>query len=129
MKKILIVDDEPTLLSTLTKLLSEEPDLEIFEAQHGIAALQILKTEAIDLMLLDIDMPFLDGIGVIAEMQSKREEYAQPEIIILTNRSDMDTLSQVVSLNMFEYIIKSDHSIDNIIEIIRRKLNKEVPVE
>jgi len=122
MKKVLIVDDEPSLRSTLVELLGEEADLEVFEAEHGVAALQILKTETIDLILLDLDMPFLGGAGVIAELQRKPKEYAQPEIIILTNRGDMDTLSQMVSLNMFEYLIKSDHSLEKIITIIRQKL-------
>jgi len=122
MKKILIVDDEPSLRSALGELLTDEADYTVFQAEHGIEALQILKDEKIDLMLLDVDMPFLNGVGVVKEIQAKKDEYAQPEILILTNRGDMDMVSEMVALKMFDYLIKSDHSLDEIIQMIRVKL-------
>jgi two-component system response regulator YesN len=122
MKKILIVDDEPSLRSALGELLSEETDYTVFQAEHGVEALQILKVQKIDLMLLDVDMPFLNGVGVVKEIQDKPEEYAQPEILILTNRGDMDMVSEMVALNMFDYVIKSDHSLEEIIQMVRSKL-------
>jgi len=122
MKKILIVDDEPSLRDALAELLSEEADYTVLQAEHGVAALKILKDEAIDLMLLDVDMPFLNGVGVVREMKEKEAEYAQPKIIILTNRGDMDTVSDMLDLNMFDYLIKSDHSLDEIIQMIKTKL-------
>jgi len=122
MKKILIVDDEPSLRGDLRELLSAEADYIVFQAEHGVEALQILKDQKIDLMLLDVDMPFLDGVGVVKEIQEKKTEYAQPEILILTNRGDMDMVSEMVELKMFDYLIKSDHSLDEIIQIVRAKL-------
>jgi DNA-binding response OmpR family regulator len=122
MKKILIVDDEPSLRSALGELLSEEETFTVFQAEHGVAALQILKDESIDLMLLDVNMPFLNGVGVVKEMQAKPDEYAQPDILILTNSGDMDTVSEMVALKMFDYLIKSDHSLEEIIQLVRKKL-------
>lgn len=122
MKKILIVDDEPTLRGALIELLTTAGDYEIFAAEHGVAALQILKDEPIDLLLLDVDMPFLNGVGVIKELQEKKSEFAQPEILILTNRGDMDMLSQMITLNMFDYVIKSDHSLEEIAKMVKTKL-------
>jgi len=122
MKNILIVDDEPSLRSALGELLSEEKTFTVFQAEHGLAALQILKDQPIDLMLLDVNMPFLNGVGVVKEMQAKTDEYAQPEILVLTNNSDMDTVSEMVTLKMFDYLIKSDHSLDEIIKMVREKL-------
>ena len=122
MKKILIVDDEPSLRSALGELLSEEETFTVFQAEHGVAALQILKDESIDLMLLDVNMQFLNGVGVVKEMQAKPDEYAQPDILILTNSGDMDTVSEMVALKMFDYLIKSDHSLEEIIQLVRKKL-------
>jgi DNA-binding NarL/FixJ family response regulator len=122
MKKILIVDDEPALRSALAELLSDEADYEIFEAAHGVEGLDILKKETIDLMLLDVDMPFLNGVDVVKAMQADTEVYAQPDILILTNRGDMNTVSEMVSLEMFDYVIKSDHSLEEIIGMVRKKL-------
>jgi len=122
MKKILIADDEPSLRSALSELLSDEADYTVFQAEHGVEALQILKDEKIDLMLLDVDMPFLNGVGVVKEIQEKKTEYSQPEILILTNRGDMDMVSEMVTLKMFDYLIKSDHSLDEIIQLVREKL-------
>ena len=123
MKNILIVDDESSLRGALAELLSAEPDFTVFEAEHGVAALQILKDSQIDLMLLDVDMPFLNGVGVVKELKEKPEEYTQPEILILTNRGDMDMVSEMVALNMFDYVIKSDHSMDEIIQMSKDKLS------
>jgi DNA-binding response OmpR family regulator len=123
MKNILIVDDEPALKSALVELFTAEPDYTVFAAAHGVEALQVLNDQKIDLMLLDVNMPFLDGVGVVKEMQNKKDEYAQPEVIILTNRGDMEMVSEMVTLNMFDYIIKSDHSLDEIIQIVRQKLD------
>lgn len=122
MKQILIVDDEPSLRSAISELLSEETDYTVFQAEHGVAALQILKEREIDLMLLDVDMPFLDGVGVVKELKEKKSEYAQPEILILTNRGDMDMVSTMVTLKMFDYLIKSDHSLQEIVQIVKKKL-------
>jgi len=122
MKHVLIVDDEPSLRSALAELLSGEAGFTIHEAEHGVAALQVLKDQPIDLMLLDVDMPFLDGVGVITKLKEKPTEYSQPEILILTNRGDMDMVSEMVALNMFDYIIKSDHSLDEIINMAKAKL-------
>lgn len=122
MKQILVVDDESSLRSAIAELLSEQADYTVHEAEHGVAALQMLEDQSIDLMLLDVDMPFLNGVGVVEEIQAKTEKYAQPEIIILTNRADMDTVSEMVALNMFDYVIKSDHSLDEIIQLAKTKL-------
>jgi CheY-like chemotaxis protein len=122
MKHILIVDDEPALRSALAELLSAEADYTIFEAEHGVAALQVLKEHQIDLMLLDVNMPFLDGVCVVTEIQNKPDEYPQPDILVLTNRGDMEMVSEMVALNMFDYVIKSDHSLDEIIQMVKAKL-------
>jgi two-component system nitrogen regulation response regulator NtrX len=123
MKKILIVDDEPALRSALAELLSGEDDYQVFEAAHGVEGLDILKKEAIDLMLLDVDMPFLNGVDVVKAMQAEKEVNAQPDILVLTNRGDMNTVSEMMSLEMFDYIIKSDHSLEEIIGMVRKKLD------
>jgi len=122
MKTILIVDDEPALREALVELLNEEPNYTVLQAEHGVAALQILKSEQIDLMLLDVNMPFLNGVGVIKKMQAEPDEYIQPEILILTNSEDMEMVSQMVTLNVHDYLIKSDHSLDEIIKMVRNKL-------
>jgi DNA-binding response OmpR family regulator len=122
MKKILIVDDEQSLRSALGELLSDEADYTVFQAEHGMEALQVLKEHQIDLMLLDVDMPFLNGVGVVKAIQTQAGEYAQPEILVLTNRGDMDMVSEMVELKMFDYLIKSDHSLDEIIQMVRVKL-------
>ena len=124
MKKILIVDDEPSLREAIAELLRTETEYEVFQAEHGVAAIQVLKQKPIDLMLLDVDMPFLDGTGVIKEMQTLKDACAQPEVVILTNRGDMNTVSQMVELQMFDYLIKSDHSLDEIMQLIHKKLSK-----
>src|ERR1041384_2813291 len=64
--RTLIVDDEPLARQRLRRLLTQEPDVKVIgECADGITALHAARTQSPDLVLLDIQMPEMDGFGVV----------------------------------------------------------------
>jgi PAS domain S-box-containing protein len=81
-KRVLVVDDDPQVLSMVCQLLEEEP-YEVATAADGIAALESIETQPPDVILLDLIMPRLDGFGVVKKLRHDRERQHIP-IIVLT---------------------------------------------
>jgi DNA-binding response OmpR family regulator len=82
---VLVVDDDPDILETITLLL-ESSDYKVTTAQDGFEALEKLKTDKPDLMILDLLMPRMDGFNVCKELQDTRwSRYRDMSIIILTS--------------------------------------------
>lgn len=71
-KKILLVDDEALFLSSVREGLEAlESSLTVFEAGDGIAALEVLDAHVVDVVVSDLRMPRLDGVGLLAEMLNR----------------------------------------------------------
>jgi two-component system OmpR family response regulator len=83
-KRILVADDDPDLLELLKMDLSLQ-GYEIFGAADGKAALQIATSEKLDLILLDVMMPYIDGYHVAYEVTNKLGDKA-PRIMLMTSR-------------------------------------------
>ena len=92
MYNILICDDEKDIVSAL-KIYLTNPDLRLLTAENGREALEILKTEDIHLILLDIMMPVMDGISAMIKIR----EMSNVPIILLTAKSE-DT-DKILGLN------------------------------
>jgi len=101
MINILICDDEKDIVNAL-KIYLNDPDYSLFEAYNGKEALDILKQNEIDLILLDIMMPEKDGIQTLAEI---RREYNMPVIFLTAKGEDQD---KILGLNVGadDYIVK-----------------------
>jgi DNA-binding response OmpR family regulator len=84
MDKVLIVDDDPDLLSGLDRLLSEK--YKIFLATNGDEALDVLGRERVDVVILDMLMPRLDGQSVLKVI---RERGDGPAVIVVSARPDL----------------------------------------
>lgn len=85
-KKILIVDDERDIRNIVSIYL-ENNDFESVQAENGVEALEILKTEKIDLAILDVMMPEMDGISLCIKI---REKTNIPIIMLSAKDQDMD---------------------------------------
>ena len=101
MVNILICDDEKDIVNAL-KIYLNDPDRRIFVAYNGEEALELLKSEEIDLVLLDIMMPVKDGIETLAEIRSS---YNMPVILLTAKSEDSD---KILGLNVGadDYITK-----------------------
>ena len=90
MKKlnVLIVDDDFINLKLLEVLLKKNESVDkIFEAKNGVEAIDLLKKESIDLMLLDILMPVMDGIEVLKIIKSDENLKNIPVIVLSTDET------------------------------------------
>ena len=89
-KTILVVDDE-TIVVEITKRKLEERGYEVLTAGNGIEALACLKSKIPDLILLDIQMPQMNGYSFIME-KVKIPEYANIPVVVLTAYNEMEPL-------------------------------------
>ena len=104
--KIAIVDDNREFCEILEQYLSNQEDFTLVgTAYNGNQALELLQEKEIDLMVLDIIMPHLDGIGVLENM-SLLELKKRPKIIILTTLGQETTTQRSIELGADYYILK-----------------------
>jgi len=111
-KKILIVDDDPTFRKALSDTLVST-GYNVVTAEDGDEGLIKAESEKPDLVVLDIMMPKLSGTGFLKVMQEKRGKLPIP-VIIASNLSSIDHVSEGVSLGVKGYIIKSNETLENI---------------
>lgn len=103
-KKIMIVDDNTTNLAVGKSALQDNYD--VLTVNSGERGLQILGKMLPDLILLDVDMPGMDGYETIKLIKSLNEEAAQIPVIFLTARSDASSELDGLSLGAVDYIHK-----------------------
>ena len=101
-KKILIVDDEETVRYSFRKLF-REPGYEIIEAGNGLEALSVLKKESPDLVLMDIEMPGLNGLEAIQRIKSMKP---QLPVIIMTAFGTSERVIAAMKYGAYDYLEK-----------------------
>jgi len=100
--KVLLVDDEPEFLETLVKRLRKRK-LEVFSASNGKEALDLLKATPLDVVVLDVRMPDMDGIQTLREIKKIRPGV---EVIMLTGHANVEVAIQGMELGAFDYLMK-----------------------
>ena len=115
---VLIVDDEPSILQSLSGLLYDE-GFEVMTATNGYEALKIIDSESPDLVLLDIWMPGIDGIETLKEIK-KNNAFIQ--VIIISGHGTIETAVKATKLGAFD-LIEKPLSIDKVIVAINNALN------
>jgi adenylate cyclase len=105
--KILAVDDEPDFELLITQRFRRqirEKEFEFRFARHGEEALEVLAAEPdIDLMLLDINMPVMDGLTLLARLREQRNEV---RAIIVSAYGDMENLRTAMNRGAFDFVTK-----------------------
>lgn len=119
-KTILIVEDEAPLRNALRDKLSRE-NFTVLEANNGEKGLEIALREHPDLILLDIIMPVMDGIIMLNKLR-ENEWGKTAKVFILTNLSDNEKMANAIKQGSYEYFLKSDWKIQEVIEKIHEKL-------
>ncbi|MFZ2303466.1 MAG: response regulator [Minisyncoccia bacterium] len=121
-KIILVVEDEEPLQMVLRDVLTVE-GYKIIEAKNGIEGLEMSLKEHPDLILLDILMPKMDGLEMLKKLREDDWGRKVP-VIVLTNLSDNEDVSKAVEEDVFEYFVKTDIRIDEVITRIREKIGR-----
>ncbi|MBS3757753.1 MAG: sigma-54-dependent Fis family transcriptional regulator [Desulfobacterales bacterium] len=115
---ILIVDDEASILKSLSGILSDE-GFEILSATNGYEALKILEDELPDLVLLDIWMPGMDGIDTLKEI---KKTHPSTQVVMITGHGTIETAVNATKMGAYDFIEKPI-SIDKVIVAINNALN------
>ncbi len=102
--KILIVDDDGTMLRTIDTWLSDK--YEVFMANSGMAAITLLAKRKVDLILLDYEMPITNGPQVLEMLKSDTSTESIP-VMFLTNKSDKESVMNVLNLKPEKYLLKT----------------------
>ena len=103
MKTIMLVDDSTSIRNILKNALVGE--YTISEAENGLKALDKSKTETVDLFLLDVNMPEMDGLTLLAEIR-KLPQYATTPILMLTTETKDELKQRGRELGASGWIVK-----------------------
>jgi NarL family two-component system response regulator LiaR len=114
--RLLIADDHPIVRRGLRTLLASEPDFELTgEAVDGIEAVLKARTLKPDVILLDMMMPRLDGIGAIQQI---KQENPAARILVLTSFAEDDNVFPAIKAGALGYLLK-DASPEQLLQAIR----------
>lgn len=124
MIKILAAEDDKLISNSLCDALKTAgyDPTPAYDGEEAVAKSKEIKP---DLVLLDIMMPKLDGISVLWELKANPDTAKIP-VIVLTNIGDVETISKIVEAGAVDYLLKSDQSVDDIIQKVKDVLARSV---
>ncbi|HEY8561029.1 MAG TPA: response regulator [Pyrinomonadaceae bacterium] len=105
MKRILVVDDSPTIRRMMIASLKNLRDVEFEEAQSGLEAIERLALAPVSLIFLDLNMPDIHGVEVI-EFVRAHQAYREIPICVVTTRGDEASRTQVLAAGADVYLTK-----------------------
>ena len=123
--RVLLVDDELDFLDSLSQRLRLR-GLPVFTAASGPAALEVLGREAVDVVVLDVRMPGMDGIETLRRI---KERHPRVEVVMLTGHADLESSLEGMRFGFFDYLTKPvaiGDLIDKIGDAFRRRLGQPV---
>ena len=112
-KKILVVEDELPIRSALIEKLSRE-GFTMSEAANGEMGLIVAEHENPDLILLDINMPRLDGLGMLTALRAT-DWGKNTKVIVLTNSGESEKVAEALENGAFDFLVKSDWKIEDVV--------------
>jgi len=120
-RKILLVEDENALREAYTLILSSQP-YELHVAANGQEALEKCMDHSFDLVLLDLMMPVLSGVGFL-EKFSVAKYFQNTKIVLLSNLSSGKDLAKAMSFGIRRNVLKADISPKQLLSIVRYELD------
>lgn len=100
--RLLLVDDEERFLATTSKLIARQNIL-VVTATSGIEALEILKSQVIHVVILDVKMPGMDGLKTLAAI---KKDYPLTEVIMLTGHATVETAVEGLKSGASDFLTK-----------------------
>ena len=118
--KILVVDDEPNVLLTMSAILRQE-GYDVDEANGGESALEALARSRYDLVLTDLNMPRVDGMAVLEAVQKQAPATVT---LVITGYASVPTALRALQLGAYEYLLKPTE-IEDLKQAVRRSLERK----
>jgi len=123
MAKVLIVEDEK-LLNEAYELVLKKDGHDVSKAFNGEEALELVKKDTPDLILLDLRMPKMDGVSFLRELQPA-ENYPDVKIIIFSNYDEQKEIDEAFKYGATRYILKAWSSPTELIKVVKETLDPD----
>ncbi len=119
-KRILIVDDSEMTRRLISTAIRRLGDLEYEEAKDGFEAIQTLASKGFDMLVVDINMPNINGLELI-EYCKQSEHYQNIPIVIISTEDSIKDQEKGLALGASDYLMKPIQ-LDRLIEVIKKTL-------
>jgi two-component system chemotaxis response regulator CheY len=119
-RSILFVEDEDNIRKVLANKLRRE-GYDVLEANNGDVAVREFKKKKFDIVLLDIIMPVMNGLEALKAIRDIKKDV---KAFIMTNLSDKGKLAEALQLGDYHFLIKANHSLDEIVDRISMELSR-----
>ena len=123
LRRVLIVEDSPTMRQLLVFALRRLKEVDIVEAQDGMDGLRKLSSDHFDLALIDINMPIMDGLKLISLIRGEDSLAAIPIVVITTEGANEDR-ERAMSLGANEYLTKPIQA-NKVLSVVKGLLKRE----
>lgn len=100
--KILVIDDEEVVRLSHRRILAGD-HFNVETVLDGIEALQLLERQSVDVVLLDLRMPGMDGISVLKTI---KEKWPEIEVVVITGYPSIETAKEAIQLGAYDYLAK-----------------------
>lgn len=122
-KKVLIIEDDNFLQGLEAKKLSKE-GYEVLAASNSEETFKILDSkEKIDMILLDLLLPEVDGFSILQKIRENKELVTLP-VIVFSNLSEEKDIDKAKKLGISEFMVKSNFTLDELTEKVRSLIGK-----
>ncbi|MDR0408792.1 MAG: sigma-54 dependent transcriptional regulator [Spirochaetaceae bacterium] len=118
MHKILIIDDERTIRTTISEIMGDE-GYETYTAEDAVLGIELLSQNEISIVILDVLLPKMGGIEALEKI---RALWPETEVIVISGHANIDTAVKAVKLGAFDYLEKP-LSIDKLLTVCRNALS------
>lgn len=102
---VLVVDDQHSIRSLVRGCLADMGCRDVFECENGEAAFERLRFHPAKLIISDLNMPKLDGLGLLKKVREDPVLFATP-FVMLTSRGEVDLVKQAIALKVNNYLTK-----------------------
>jgi len=103
--KVLVVDDSSTMRRIISRILQKMDITEIFQASDGVDALNLLSSNSVDLILLDWNMPRMNGLGLVKNLR-ENSKFNSTSIIMVTTEAERSSVVEAVKAGANNYLAK-----------------------
>jgi DNA-binding NarL/FixJ family response regulator len=115
--RVVVADDHPVVREGIMANVNPQPDMAVIaEARDGTEAVAVIKSESPDIVLLDLRMPGMDGLDVVAQVRTMK---LQSKVIIMTTFQSDEDVHRSIKAGARGYLLK-DSSREEILDAIRR---------
>ncbi len=121
-KTVLLIEDEASLQEAV-KMKLEKAGVEVIAASTGEEGISLLKKEKPDLVWLDILLPGINGLEVLRRIREDAQMKELP-VIVVSVSGGQEKIKQAFSMNVVDYLIKSEYTIDDLIKKVKHILDE-----